>query len=432
MVARQVAEGKLTDVQIRAWMRARAPVAKSDGGGLTFTLSRAGTASWVLRYSLNGARSELTLGNYPDMKLSDARKLAREKRVEIDRGMSPAVEKQRQKAEMRMAILVKDGVLDYEAKKLPALSSSTNRTYTRQLKRITALLGKIPAKDVEPHHIVSLLERHKHRGWRETETLLIVARELFAHISGKAAIGLDPCGPVSLTAIAGERPAPRTRLMLTSQELALTMNAPLSRENQLCIRILLATCVRGHELWTAKLEDIHIDETTLVESGAGLWHVPASKMGPGIDIPLAPPVVEWFRELIELAGDSIYLLPARTVSRLDRHDGDAPISKDTLRAAVLTWLEESRPPPPVRRFTPHDLRSTAKSYLRALKVPRDISEMCLNHKLRGVEGIYDRYSYWPERRDALEKLANYLVETQGRDAGSMRVARRAIDMVHQR
>jgi hypothetical protein len=28
------------------------PLARSDGDGLTFTLSRAGTASWVLRYRL--------------------------------------------------------------------------------------------------------------------------------------------------------------------------------------------------------------------------------------------------------------------------------------------------------------------------------------------------------------------------------------------
>ena len=46
----------------------------------------------------------------------------------------------------------------------------------------------------------------------------------------------------------------------------------------------------------------------------------------------------------------------------------------------------------MRRFTPHDLRSTMKSHMRALGVPRDISEMCLNHKLSGVEGIYDRHN----------------------------------------
>jgi hypothetical protein len=63
----------LTDIQLRHWIAQRVPVAKSDGDGLTFTLSQAGTASWVLRYrNQGGRRRELTLGNYPDIGLSAA------------------------------------------------------------------------------------------------------------------------------------------------------------------------------------------------------------------------------------------------------------------------------------------------------------------------------------------------------------------------
>jgi hypothetical protein len=41
---------ELSDKQLQAWLRAKQPVAgKSDGGGLTFTLSATGTASWVFR-----------------------------------------------------------------------------------------------------------------------------------------------------------------------------------------------------------------------------------------------------------------------------------------------------------------------------------------------------------------------------------------------
>ena len=50
-----------------------------------------------------------------------------------------------------------------------------------------------------------------------------------------------------------------------------------------------------------------------------------------------------------------------------------------------------------------------KSHMRALGVPRDISEMCLNHKLSGVEGIYDRHTYFDERKAALEKWAGFLL-----------------------
>ena len=46
--------------------------------------------------------------------------------------------------------------------------------------------------------------------------------------------------------------------------------------------------------------------------------------------------------------------------------------------------------------------------MRALGVPCDISERCLNHKLTGVEGIDDRHHYFDERRGALEKWAAFL------------------------
>ena len=49
--------GKLTDIQIRAWVKAGQPLAKSDGDGLTFTLSQGGVAAWVLRYRPRRASS---------------------------------------------------------------------------------------------------------------------------------------------------------------------------------------------------------------------------------------------------------------------------------------------------------------------------------------------------------------------------------------
>ncbi|WP_157877114.1 Arm DNA-binding domain-containing protein [Cupriavidus taiwanensis] len=62
----------LSDVQLRHWIAEGSPVAKSDGDGLTFTLSAADAASWVLRFSHGGRRHELTLGSYPDLSLGGA------------------------------------------------------------------------------------------------------------------------------------------------------------------------------------------------------------------------------------------------------------------------------------------------------------------------------------------------------------------------
>ncbi len=86
---------KLSDVQIRKWIKAGKPVAKSDGDGLTFTLSTAGTAAWVLRYRFGGKARELTLGRYPDKSLNQAREDARRERAKIQDGIDVAREKQK-------------------------------------------------------------------------------------------------------------------------------------------------------------------------------------------------------------------------------------------------------------------------------------------------------------------------------------------------
>jgi integrase len=62
----------------------------------------------------------------------------------------------------------------------------------------------------------------------------------------------------------------------------------------------------------------------------------------------------------------------------------------------------------VEHFTVHDLRRTCRSLLSKERVPRDIAERCLNHKLKGVEGVYDRYDYFDERKDALNIISELI------------------------
>jgi integrase len=246
--------------------------------------------------------------------------------------------------------------------------------------------------------------------------LLITTKCLFTHACGKRLINANPCHGIMLSALLGERPPKRKRLMLTREELHLLLNAGMRRRNALTIRILLATAVRSAELYQARWEHVDLDEAQ--------WHIPKSKTGAAMDIPLAPIVVDWFKELRTLAGESAFVLPAHSRGRAARQGGDTHVSKDTIREAIGYWLDADKPA--VRRFTPHDLRSTMKSHMRALGVPRDISEMCLNHKLSGVEGIYDRHTYFEERKDALAKWAAFLLACEvGDNVTPLILARRA-------
>ncbi len=65
---------------------------------------------------------------------------------------------------------------------------------------------------------------------------------------------------------------------------------------------------------------------------------------------------------------------------------------------------EGRDPMPPWKMQ-QDVRRTAKTLMGRAGVRPDISERVLAHAIPGVEGVYDRYEYLDEKRDALKRLA---------------------------
>lgn len=123
-------------------------------------------------------------------------------------------------------------------------------------------------------------------------------------------------------------------------------------------------------------------------------------------------IITWLHELKIRSVNSEYVFPARRASKRRAY-----ISDDTLNHALAKLfglkVDAKKNPLPnclgeagIEHFVVHDLRRTCRSLLAANGIPSHIAERCLNHKLRGVEGIYDRYDYMDERRKALTSIAN--------------------------
>ena len=394
----------LDDIQIKHWVNKGAPIARSDGGGLTFTLSATGTATWILRYRMGGGRrKELTLGNYPDLSLAKARQMARVHRVSIDKGEDPAAKKKVEKMQSKMAWTVRVLIDDYKQKKLVTPSLAEGTIYYRKWdleKVLLPKLGSLEVRHVTPAEIVHVLESAK-RSWTISKRILTSSKLLFAHACGKRLIDSNPAAGIDLVAIMGERPPIRKRVMLNEEELRTLLAdiEDIGPENALAFRILLATCVRSVELAKARWEHIDFDRATL-------WVPDASvKTRKGFLVPLTPTVANWFKDLRDLAGESPWALPAR-IERRRRRLGDTHVGETTLWAAISRAFE--RGDIQIRRFTPHDTRSTAKGHMRNMGISREISELALNHTLKGMEAIYDVREEIPERREALERWASFI------------------------
>lgn len=79
------------------------------------------------------------------------------------------------------------------------------------------------------------------------------------------------------------------------------------------------------------------------------------------------------------------------------------ISPDTLNVALRRLPLED-----IEHFTVHDMRRTARTHMAALGVDRFVAERALNHKVRDIEGVYNQYDYFTERKVALDRWAGML------------------------
>ena len=387
----------LTDMQIKSLIRAAVPIAKSDGNGLTLTLSKNGTSAWILRYRHGGRQKELTIGRYPDITLAKARELAAEARANIQQGEDVARTKKLEARELAAAKTFRELANDYLAKAQPVLAASTFKQRKHHVNDvILPKLGSLLVREVTTTDIVYLLESV---GKVHVASLVLIAiSRIFKHGIAKHVALTNPSLGITATAICDAPKPTRLRLKLTQDELRKILPAlpSIGIENAIAIKILLTTCVRVNELVKAKWADIDFIKTE--------WTIPDanSKTRKGFTIPLPPTVVSWFKELKEYACDSEYVLPTRRAGE-SKHPHILTLTINVALNKLCNKLEG------VRRFTPHDLRSTGRSHLTELGVNLIVAERCLNHSLGGLVGIYDQHDYMTERRCALELWSNFII-----------------------
>ena len=80
----------LTDAKIKKAKEKDKRYILTDGQGLIIEVMTTGVKFWRFLYRVNGERKKLTLGKYPAISLTEARKKAEELREELARGNSPA------------------------------------------------------------------------------------------------------------------------------------------------------------------------------------------------------------------------------------------------------------------------------------------------------------------------------------------------------
>lgn len=401
----------MNNKQLDALIRTGENVMVGIGDGLYFRIARK-KPSWVVKYTIAGKRSQMALPTpYPSMTLSEAKAEAIRIRQDAKIGVDPKSERQKKKSVIIRTVdqLFEDWYQTNLIKhiKHPEIPA---RYYRKEMQKH---IGVMNITDVKPVQIRNIIDEVIDSGRMSiANKTLLHAKQMFNHA---IKLGLTTYNPAQAFTPkdAGGSEAQRERV-LTIIELEYAFKQfrkqsfIFTRDNYLACCLLLSLGCRKGELISARWEDIDLENK--------IWSMQPNKKkknqtNPHVDIPLTDLTIAWFKELKVRSAGSEYVFPARRSSQ------KGFISSDTLNHALAKMLGmkvDSKKEPnknllsEVEHFTIHDFRRTFRSLLSGLGVSLHVAERCLNHKLKGVVGVYDRHNYFSERKEALQKLSDYL------------------------
>lgn len=155
------------------------PCRRGDSGcpGLYLKVTGPKAASWVLRYQLKGRRSEMGLGPYPVLGLTDARESAREQRKlvrveQIDPLAHRQAERSKRRAQIAKQITLRQLVEEYAKVKGPSWGHWMDYCYQRNMeKHVLPVIGDVLVRDIN----IALVRQVLDPIWTDKPTL---AREI--------------------------------------------------------------------------------------------------------------------------------------------------------------------------------------------------------------------------------------------------------------
>jgi len=355
--------------------------------GLALRVTEGGKKSWSVMYRVagrgdggnRGALRRMTLGAYPLIDLKAAREKARAAIDLADRGDDPTDKRRdemRQKG-VRVFEVICARFIELHAKAHTKKWRDTERLLNTYV--VPAWRGKLidTIDRAAAHELLDEISMGHGTG---------AAREVRKHVTKLFNWAVDR-GLLTASPVAGmRRPelgyAPRERV-LSMDELKAVWKAAdkVGYPFGPMVQLLVLTAQRRAEVANISRDWLMLDQTTF-EVPAAMYKTDRPQV-----VPLSVPALAIVEALPKWnSGDFLLSTTA----------GKRPVSGFSKAKARLDQLSE------VEGWTLHDLRRSAATHMARLGVPQEHIERVLGHAIEGVAGTYNRYSYLPEKRAALD------------------------------
>ena len=397
-----MATNPLTDVKLRTTKGEpgrRVEIWDAQIPGFGVRVTSAGTKSFVLLYRVHGKARRMTIGRYPTLSLADARIKAREALNTIDTGIDPQADTDASaepgahpptRVQVRLAYRISNIIDEFVERHCRRNNrASTARETERILKsRLVAAWPTRDIREITRRDVLKLLDEIVDAGTPSAANHALAAiRKFFNWCVERGLIEVSPCVGIRMPSKAVSRSH-----VLDDDELVavLTSADATGYPFGIIVRLLVQTGQRRSEVGSMRWQDLDLTN--------GIWTIPpeANKSDREHAVPLTSAAVRLIEATPRLSETHVFpsrRSPERCFSGYSkckaRLDSDAGITGWTL----------------------HDLRRTVATGLASLQVPPHVIEKLLNHSsgtFSGVAGVYNRFAYQKEMREALEQWEDHI------------------------
>ena len=366
-----------------------------DERGLYLVIRTTGSRSWVQRITIDGVRTDIGLGGYPDVRLPRARKRSAEIREAVADGRNPLKERRqpnlptfREAAEQYISIKAgrwknpKEAVNwrgSLNAYAYPAFGNKRIDGITRR--EVLDVLLKIWF--TKP----SMARKLRRRIRVIFEAAIALDEKFNSNPAGKA---LDVVLPETPAVKAHFRALPYQDVPDTLEKIEASTASLSSR---LCFRFLVLTAARSGEARGARWDEIDLDSRR--------WTIPGSRMKAGREhrVPLSDAALEVVRRAKALDENSGLVFPSPL--KPGRELSDMTLTK-LLRDLGLA-----------DRATVHGFRTGFKTWCMETEgIDWDVGEAALAHTLgNSTQAAYARSDLFERRRELMERWGSFATDS---------------------
>jgi len=347
-------------------------------------VTESGQKTYVVMYRAQGIQRRQTLGSYPALSLSSARKLARKLFAQVAEGKDPSHEKQQHRG---VAGTFEACAAEYIIRYAQRHKRERSWREDERLIKVNLLpaWGKRRIAEIGRADVLAALDKTADRAPILANRLLALARKLFGWTVERGYIEINPCAGIK----APSKEHSRDRV-LSDEEIERLMPSldRLGYPFGPLFKTLLLSGARLGEVSGMRHAELDLD--------LALWTLSPERTKGGRKhvVPLSASVVAILRALPVFAEGAGFVFTS---------SGEREVSGFSHAKARLDRLSG------VSDWRLHDLRRTAATGLARLGTQPHVVSEILGHAPQGVtRAVYDHYSYEKEMREALERWADYL------------------------